>query len=91
MTDGQFADIWDYDNQHLITLCEGCHEAEEAALANLQKFFYFQVREHLNSSEDFPAVVSVLDILSKKAGRRVNYMDLYDVHGIIKEGILWGK
>lgn len=92
MTDGKFADIWDYADDDLITLCEACHEEEEADLANHQKFFYFQVRNYLESSKEFNHVLGILKVASERAGdRRLDKIDLMEISGIIQEGILWGK
>ena len=81
--DGKFVDVWDYNNNDLVTMCINCHSEEEIALKSLQKTSFIQLRD---SCQDSEAIDTLLIILSdiKNINGRITVLDILS----IKNGLI---
>jgi hypothetical protein len=77
MTEGKFADPWDYNDSDLITLCEKCHSKEETSLDTLKKTIYFDIRSLCESADDMNDVIDFLGRLFRQKDRRLTGSDLH--------------
>jgi hypothetical protein len=66
---GKFVDYWDYENEDLVTLCNPCHEAEEKALLDIQKYCYFKLRSFFESAFDINMFLHRMEKFNTKVGR----------------------
>lgn len=78
--DGKFADVWDYDDRHLITLCQECHSDEEEALSELQNVAFYRLRDACDSAETIDFLLRQIEKLVVNSGGRLIPPDLLDMH-----------
>jgi len=74
--DGKFADIWDYNGDDLITLCEKCHSEEEMKLDLLKREMFFNLRSMAEDANSLNFIQKLTGELFKIYGRRVTEYDL---------------
>lgn len=80
MTDGVFADIWDYGDNDLVTLCEKCHSEEEARLDKLKTGIYFNLRAVCQDAQALEDLVDYIERESRnKGGKRLKSFDFYNI------------
>jgi hypothetical protein len=84
MEGGKFADIWDYPDSDLITLCEHCHNGEEIRLETLKQNFYFQVRDLFENSETFTGLLILLRQIRETKGERIDMHDFAKLYTIVE-------
>lgn len=82
--DGKFVDIWEYENETLVTLCEKCHTDEESCLKNIKEKAFYKLREIFENSAEIYTVLDYLDDASKAIGKRLTFSD-------VAESFTWGK
>lgn len=85
---GKFVDIWDYNGEDLITLCEVCHSSEEKELDALKKVAFFALRESCQNAEVIERLLFTLTDFKNTTGKRIVMPDTFDIeellHGVKK-------
>ena len=74
-----FADVWDYKDNDLITLCDTCHGVEETVLLFLKKNLYFMIRDICEDATTISNVFASIDALHSSLGRRVDRDDIISI------------
>lgn len=87
MVKGKFVDVWDYNNQHLVTMCESCHSYEEMMLKSLQKYLFFNIREYHHNTDAIMGLNILLDHMNKTLGRRITHLDISKLYQSFDEGV----
>lgn len=82
--DGAFSDVWDYEGEDLITLCEKCHSEEEASLSELQKTLYFGIRNLMEDSAAMVDTVKMLEQIYIILGRRITIYDIDAIFSLLE-------
>lgn len=87
MNRGKFVDIWDYKDEHLITLCATCHSLEESTLKMYAKQLPIKYKSLCENAEAIFALSLLAESLHKNLGRRITIHDIAPIHGFI-EGVI---
>lgn len=84
LADGKFADIWDYSEEDLVTLCIPCHAEETADLDRAKKNIYFFLRERLDNAESFYMLLSLIAMLHRNISRRITSSDMHQLRRAVR-------
>jgi len=63
---GTLRNPWDYLDCDLITLCDKCHEKEEATLVNFRDKMYLHIRAHCENAETLEAICDLVMWIGRK-------------------------
>jgi hypothetical protein len=88
MVNGKFVDIWDYQGEDFITLCQMCHDKEEQSLKNYSRDVFFTLRDRFDNSGSFSAMIAVIEQLYRNVDDRIlaeHFEVMYDLLNTIFE------